>query len=447
MQNTENHHQLFLHQAQQLIEVHSFEQLVELFKENHPADIATLISSLPQNRREDIWQLVPDDMSGEVLNEIDDGIRSVLLGEMETAEVISALSTLDEDEQADLLQDIPDRTEEILQGMDLDRRKRLEAVLYYPEDVAGGLMDLDSIAVRADVSVGVVLRYLHKLGSIPESTNKLFVTDRQGVYRGYVLVTSLLTHDNDTMVEDILQHGGSIAANTSTSDAAEMFVKLDLITLAVIDEKNKLLGRITVDDIVDFLRDSNQNSMLKLAGTTHEDAFSSVFKSSQYRALWLGINLLTAMLASWVILEFQEAIDKLVALAVLMPIVASMGGIAGSQTLSVIIRSLALGQLRKGNRIWMLQKEVGIGLLNGLLWAVLISSLVYWWFQLPTLSLIIGVAIFINLIVATSSGVIVPLVMQRFDIDPAISGGVVLTTITDVVGFFSFLGLATLLIL
>lgn len=447
MQNTENHHQLFLHQAQQLIEVKSFTSLTELFKQNHPADIATLISSLPQHTREQIWSLVPEQMSGEVLNEIDDGIRSSLLGDMGTEEVISALITLDEDEQADLIQDIPKRTEEILQGMDLERRKRLEAVLYYPENVAGGLMDLDTIAVRADVTISVVLRYLHKLGSIPESTNKLFVTDRQGVYRGQLFLTSLLTNDDDTMVEEILQNGGSITANTNVQDAAETFARLDLISLAVVDENNILLGRITVDDIVDFLRDSNQDSMLKLAGTTHEEAFSPILKSSQYRAIWLGINLLTALLASWIILGFQEAIDKLVALAVLMPIVASMGGIAGSQTLSVIIRSLALGQLRKGNRIAILRKEVSIGLLNGLIWAMMIGGIAHWWFSLPILGLTIGIAIFVNLVVATSSGVIVPLVMQRLGIDPAISGGVILTTITDVIGFFSFLGLATLLIL
>ena len=444
---SENQHQLFLHQAQQLIEIKRFERLVSLFAESHPADIATLISSLPQNIREQVWELVPENLSGEVLNELDDGIRSSLLGDMETSEVISALSTLDEDEQADLLQDIPERTEEILQGMDLERRKRLEAVLYYPQDVAGGLMDLDTISVRADVSVSVVLRYLHKLGTIPESTNKLFVTDRRGVYRGHLLLTTLLTNDGETMVEDILQSGGSISANTSAQDASEIFAKLDLISLAVVDDKNILLGRITVDDIIDFLRDSNQDSMRKLAGTTNEDAFSPVLKSSQYRALWLGINLLTALLASWVILEFQASIDKLVALAVLMPIVASMGGIAGSQTLSVIIRSIALGQLRKGNKLWMLRKEIGIGLLNGILWATIIGGVAEWWFTLPILSLTIAVAVFINLIVATSSGVIVPLIMHRLGIDPAISGGVILTTITDVVGFFSFLGLATLLIL
>jgi magnesium transporter len=447
MQKTDRNNEVLLHQTQQLIELNNLPRLTLMLEEHHPADIALLLSALPQNKREQVWEVVPESLSGEVLNELDDNIRASLLGEMETAEVVSALSTLDEDEQADLIQDIPDRTEEILQAMDLERRKRLETVLYYPEDVAGGLMDLDLIAVRADVSVKVVLRYLHKLGTIPESTNKLFVTDRKGIYRGQLMITSLLTNDDDTMIEDILESGDSISANTSAQEASEIFAKLNLISLAVVDDKNTLLGRITIDDIVDFLRDSNQDTLLKMAGTTNEEAFSPVLKSSKFRALWLGINLITALIASWVIMGFQEVIDKMVALAVLMPVVASMGGIAGTQTLSVIIRSIALGQLHKGNKLWILRKEIGIGVLNGLLWAIMIGCVAELWFQIPILSITIAIAIFINLIVATSSGVVVPIVMHRFGIDPAISGGVVLTTITDVVGFFSFLGLATLLIL
>ena len=370
-------------------------RLTNLLSSHHPDDIAQLILGLPSEDRIRVWPYIPEDLVGDVLLELPDAIRSGLMSHMDDTQVARVLTDLHEDEQADLIQDIPNRSDDILQILDDDRRQRLEAVLYFPENSAGGIMDVDAVSVRSDVSVRVVLRYLRQLGKLPEGTNKLFITDRQGHLLGQLLLSSILTVSEDTLVNDIFDaESVSILANLDSEEVARLFIKHDLISAPVVDEKNRLLGRITVEDIMHLMANRQQERITSAPISQDEDAFSSVLVSSRYRALWLGVNLLTALLASWVIGHFEAVLIDMVALAVLMPVVASMGGIAGTQSMSLVIRSLALGQLRSSNEAWLLQKEMRVGLLNGVLWAIIISAIAWLWFHSLILSGIIAVAIF-----------------------------------------------------
>jgi magnesium transporter len=318
----------------------------------------------------------------------------------------------------------------------------------YPEDTAGGLMNTDTITVRADISLDVVLRYLRRLGAIPESTDSLFVVDRDGVYLGAIRLTQLLISDPGQKVKDLLSTElGGIDAFTSEKDVAALFTRRDLISAPVVNSEGKLLGRITIDDVVDVIREDADHSLMSMAGLSEEDdMFAPVVTSSRRRTLWLGINLLTALLASWVIGHFENTIEKLVALAVLMPIVASMGGIAGSQTLTIVIRGIAVGKISRGNTLRLLNKETLVGIVNGCIWASIVAGIAVLWFQDYQLGAVIGAAMLINLVVAAIAGAIIPIALQQLNIDPALAGGVVLTTVTDVIGFLSFLGLAALFI-
>lgn len=322
-------------------------------------------------------------------------------------------------------------------------------MLSYPEDSAGGLMNADAIAVRADVKVGTVLRYLRLLETLPPQTDMLMVVDRQGLYQGGLRLSSLVTADLSLRVADVMHTDvAGIPVDTESLDVAKLFQDLDLLSAPVVDAQQRLLGRITVDDVVDLIREDSDRSLMHMAGLDDEaDMFAPVLVSSRRRAVWLGINLVTAFLAAWVIGRFEATLAQLVALAVLMPIVASMGGIAGSQTLTLVIRGLAMGQIQKGNMRILLNREVGISLLNGVLWAVVIALLVVAWFGDWGLGGVLGLAIFINLLCAALAGVTIPLVLDRMGIDPALAGSVILTTVTDVIGFFAFLGLATVWLL
>jgi magnesium transporter len=329
------------------------------------------------------------------------------------------------------------------------QRAQIESMLSYPEDSAGGLMNTDQISVRASLRVGSVLRYLRLLDDLPDHTDKLMVVDRQSLYQGVLRVRRLLTSRPELRVRDVMEDDfPAISADIPSLEVARRFQEQDLVSAPVVDAEGRLLGRITIDDVVDVIREEAERSLMNMAGLDEEDdMFAPVLTGARRRAVWLGINLLTAFLAAWVIGLFEGTLEKVVALAVLMPIVASMGGIAGSQTLTLMIRGLALGHVERGNASLLLWKELGIGALNGLIWALVVAALAIVWFGSWEIGGIIAAAILLNLLCAALAGVAIPLLLRRLGIDPALAGSVILTTVTDVVGFFAFLGLATLLLL
>ncbi|MGD8207330.1 MAG: magnesium transporter [Thiohalocapsa sp.] len=432
------------------IEGGTLQQVRRMLNALHPAEIAHLLESLPPARRELVWELVDPENDGEVLVHLGDEARASLVREMETGELLAALEGLDVDDLADFIQGLPDALiSEALEGMNKQDRLRLEAVLSYPEDTAGGLMNTDTVTVRADVSLDVVLRYLRRQGKIPDLTDSLIVVNRYDRYLGLLPLSELLTKEPDYTVAEVMdQSMEGIPARTPATEVTKLFEDLDLISAPVIDDNGTLLGRITIDDVVDVIREEADHSVLSRAGLNEdEDIFAPVLPSARRRAVWLGVNLLTAFLASWVIGQFQDTLQQVVALAVLMPIVASMGGIAGSQTLTLVIRGLALGQVGKTNTRWLLSKEIAVGALNGLVWAAVVSLFAILWFRDLQIGGIIALALVLNLLAAALAGVIIPIVLRRLRIDPALAGGVVLTTVTDVVGFLAFLGLATALLL
>ncbi|SCZ50658.1 magnesium transporter [Thiohalomonas denitrificans] len=423
------------------------EGMREALADMHPAEIAVLLESLPTDQRLQAWKEVPSEQTGEVLAQVHDKVRLTLIGTMDSDELIAATENLDTDDLADLLPDMPDEViQQLLNTMDEQNRERLETVLPYPEDSAGGLMNVDTITVRADITLDVVLRYLRRRGEIPETTDNLVVVNRTGHYLGLLPITELLTNKPDQSVAEVMQRGVEpISADTEAHEVARIFEHRDLVTAPVVDADGRLVGRITIDDVVDVIRERADHSFMGMAGLTEEeDIFAPVITSSRRRAVWLGVNLMTAFLAAWVIGLFGATIEQLVALAVLMPIVASMGGIAGSQTLTLVIRAQALGQIGASNARQLLLKELTVGFLNGLVWATVIAVVAGLWFDSVWLGAIIAIAIMINLVVAALSGTVIPLVLKKLGADPALAGGVVLTTVTDVVGFFAFLGLATL---
>ncbi|KPK38184.1 MAG: magnesium transporter [Gammaproteobacteria bacterium SG8_47] len=418
--------------------------------ELHPAEIAHILESIPAEARETVWELLPAEPTGEILLHLNEELRARLMERMAPEDLVAATEGLDTDDLADILPAMPEQVvQEVMLALEEQERQRLESVLSYPEDTAGGLMDLDTLVVRGDISLDVVLRYLRWRREIPETTDTLFVVNRDGKYMGLLTLRDLLTNDPTLTVAELMQRDvEGIPADMPDWEVAQLFQHRDLVTAPVVDSDGKLLGRITIDDVVDVIRDDADHSLMSMAGLTEEeDMFSPVLKSARRRTLWLGVNLLTAFLASWVIAQFDATIEKLVALAILMPIVASMGGIAGSQTLTLVVRGLALGQISKSNARQLLRKELLVGVLNGLIWAVVIAGVASLWFDNTPLGVVIAAAIVVNLFVAALAGALVPLMLRRFGADPALAGSVVLTTVTDVVGFLAFLGLATLFLL
>jgi magnesium transporter len=427
-----------------------FVRMRRLLSGLHPAETAHLLESLPPNERKICWPLINPDLRGEVLSYMGEEVRTGLLVEMDTADLINATEDLDTDDIADILQDLPNHVvQQVLLAMDIQHRRRVEAVMAYEEDTAGGLMNTDVITVRSDITLDVVLRYLRMFNELPENTDSLYVVDHNDQYLGTLKLSQVVSRSRSLIVSEVMsQQDDPIAANATSSDVARRFEKHDLISAPVVDKDNHLLGRITIDDVVDVIREEAEHSMLSMAGLGEdEDTFAPVKRSVHRRSVWLGVNLLTAFLASWVIGLFDTTIEKQVALAVLMPIVASMGGIAGSQTLTLVIRSMALGQLTDKNQQWLLKKEFLVGACNGVIWAIAIALVTVFWFNSVSLGVLIGTAIVINLIAAALAGVTIPLALKRVGIDPALSGSVLLTTVTDVVGFMAFLGFATLFII
>ena len=422
------------------------EQVRNLLASLHPAEIGDLLESLPHGPREILWELVDADDQGEALVAVNEEVRAGLIEGMETSKLVAIAGGLDTDDLADVLQDMPGAViHELLRSMDKQNRHRLEAVLSFPEDSAGGLMDLDIVTVRGNVSLDVVLRYLRLRGEIPDLTDSLMVVDRFDHYQGVLPLATLLTSDPDSAVSAVMDHDvEGIQATMQDADVARLFEDRDLVSAPVIDENGKLLGRITIDDVVDVIRDEADRSLMSMAGLDEDDdIFAPAITSARRRAVWLGINLGTAFLASWVIGLYEATLQQVVALAVLMPIVASMGGIAGSQTLTIMIRGLALGQVGPTNARTLMTKEVLVSIMNGLMWAIVVALVAGVWFQSIKIGTIIAAALIINLICAAVAGFSIPLALKRVGIDPALAGTVLLTTITDVVGFMAFLSLGT----
>ncbi len=410
------------------------------------ADVAHLIESLPPKLRAALWQLVDLDSEGDILQYLSDEVQSQFLRQMDTEEVVAITEGMEADDIADILQQLPDRViREVLESMDHQDRQRVEHVLSYDEDSAGGLMNTDTITVRPNITLDVALRYLRRHENLPEMTDHLIVVNRSDELIGLLPLRKLLVSDPSVTVREIMNTDiDPIPASLPAREVAKLFERHDWVSSPVVDEQGRLVGRITIDDVVDVIREESDHSLMSLAGLGEdEDTFAPVLKTTPRRAMWLGINLITAFVASAVINVFQDTIDKVVALAVLMPIVASMGGVAGTQTLTVVIRGMALGQIGRNNSGWLVNREVMVGALNGLLWALVVALAATAWFGDSTIGLIIAAAMVINLITAAAAGALLPMALKRLNIDPALAGGVALTTVTDVVGFMSFLGLAT----
>ena len=422
-------------------------QVSRMINSLHPAEIAQLLESLPPAEREVAWDLCDPDDEGEVLLEVNDEVRAKLISGMDAQELVAATEGLEMDDLADLLEDLPEAvTRQVLRSMDQQDRDRLRDVLAFPEDSAGGLMNTDTITVRPDVTLEVVLRYLRLHGKVPEKTDCLFVVNRQDEYLGCLYLTRLLTEDQHRTVAEVMDSEvEGIDAFTPAIEVAHLFENRDLLSAAVTGEDNSLMGRITIDDVVDVIREEAEHSIMSSAGLDEEeDMFAPVVTSARRRAVWLGVNLATAFLAAWVIGLFQATLDKVVVLAILMPIVASMGGIAGSQTLILVTRGMALGHVERSNARWLMFKEIAVGLLNGLMWAFVVALATVFWFRNWEVGGVIAAALAINLLVAAFAGVTIPLALKRMNIDPALAGNVVLTTVTDVIGFMAFLGLGAI---
>ncbi len=411
-----------------------------------PGDVAHLISSSPPRYRHVLWSLLEAEQEAAVLNELPEDLRNSFLADMAPEDLAEIVGQLDDDDVADILQELPDAiTGQVLSIMNEQDRARIETVLGYSDDTAGGLMSTDTITVRADLTLDVVLRYLRRHTEIPLNTDTLMVVNREDRYVGLLPVRTLLVADPGVSVREMMvTNRDPIPAHMDSSEVARLFERNDWISAPVVDDDNRLIGRITIDDIVDVIREEADHSLTSLGRLGEEDTFSPVLHTAPRRAVWLGINLLTAFIAASVINAFQGTIEKVVALAVLMPIVASMGGIAGTQTLTVLIRGMAMGHINERNQAWLVGREAMVGAINGIIWAVVVAIAASLWFDDITLGLVIAAAMVINLITAGVSGALLPLLLQRLGIDAALAGGVILTTVTDVVGFLSFLGLAAL---
>jgi len=418
----------------------------------YPSEIADVIESSPRNRRDLIWKLVENDNKGETLAELTEEIRGNLLDELidkdGTEGLVKIAQNLDTDDLADIIQSLPaNLTQKTIKSLDKQNQDRLARVLSFPDDTAGGLMNTDTINIRSTVTVDVLLKYLRRLKKLPEQTDIVFVTDIMDKYFGFVSIQDLLVSDTGTFISKIMTKDLNIIdPDTNQHEVARIFENADLVSAAVVDKNGILLGRITIDDVVDVIREEADESVLNMAGLKKEDdIFAPIIQSTKRRSLWLGANLITALLAAASIGIFEATIEKVVTLAILMPIVASMGGIAGMQSLALVIRSQALDQIGSSNSRLLIYKEAAIGFLNGILWSSVVAILVYLWFGSIFLGLVIASALMINLIIGAISGVSLPLVLSKLNIDPALAGGVILTTITDVVGFISLLGIATIM--
>ena len=425
-------------------------ELQTLLDNLHPADVADLLEALPIEDRLNLWEFVKADRDGEILLEVSDAVRQTLIADMDSKELLAAAEQLDTDELADLAPDLPkDVLQDLLESLDTQNRERLQSTLSYADDAVGALMDFDIVTIREDITLEVALRYLRRLGKLPELTDKLFVVDRNDTLLGVLPLKRMVVSDLNATVVDVMAvdavffHPEDIA-----NEAATAFERYDLVTAPVVDANNKLVGRITVDEVMDYIRDESESDMLSMAGLREEeDFFASVWKSVQNRWAWLAINLVTALVASRVIGLFEGSIEKIVALAALMPIVAGIGGNSGNQTTTMIVRGLALGQIASHNMQSLMKKELGVALMNGLFWGGILSLIAFALYGNCKLGLVMMAAMTLNLLLAAIMGVMIPLLMTRLGRDPAVGSSVLITAVTDSGGFFIFLGLATIFLI
>ncbi len=435
----------------QAITENNTSEIEQLLKPLNPAETADIMDALPTEVRRQLIEHIPEGLDGEVLLHMGEGAAIELVESMDADALQTATESMDTADVVELLDEVlpKEAADELLDSMDQQRRKRIELNLRYDEDTAGRLMHTDAITVRADITVEVVQRYLRRHEKIPEDTTALIVVDRENYYQGSITVLNLFLQPAASLIADIMEDDWrTLDPNMPEQEVARSFENHDWFSAPVVDKNGYFLGRIVVDDVIDTIRDEADRAMLAPVGLDEdEDLFAPMLPSAQRRSVWLALNLATAFLASWVIGLFEATLEQVVALAVLMPIVASMGGIAGSQTLTLTIRGLAMGQIADSNTAWLLRKEIGIGMLNGMLWSVVVAIITYFWFASVKIALVIGAALTLNMLAAALAGILVPLTLDRMKIDPALSGAVVLTTVTDVVGFMSFLGLATLFLL
>jgi magnesium transporter len=436
--------------VESLVHKQNLTELQKKLDELHPADVAYILESLPLEQRLEVWELVKAERDGEILLEVSDAVRQTLIADMDSDELLAVAEQLDTDELADLAPDFPkDVLQELLESLDIQNRERLQSALGYDEDAVGALMDFDIVTIREDVSLEVALRYLRRLGSLPDHTDKLFVVDRNEILQGVLPLKRLVVKDLDLTVADVMADDAVVFhPEDKAADAAKAFERYDLVTAPVVDQNRKLVGRLTVDTVMDYIREEAESDMLSMAGLREEeDLFASVWKSVQNRWTWLAINLVTAFIASRVIGLFEGSIERIVALAALMPIVAGIGGNSGNQTTTMIVRGLALGQVSSHNARSLLLKELGVSLMNGMVWGSVLGLIAYGLYQNAALGLVMTGAMTLNLLLAAIMGVMIPLVMTKLGRDPAVGSSVLITAMTDSGGFFIFLGLATVFLL
>ncbi len=432
-------------EVSQAIDSGSLFQVRQMLKTLPTAGIAHLLESSPPKTRAILWKLIDKDDEGEIIQYLNEDLQQEILSELNAEQLVELTEGLETDDMADILQQLPQQvSSQVLQAMDEQDRHRVESILSYDEDTAGGLMNTDTITVRPSHTIELVLRYLRRHDSIPEMTDNIHVVNRKDEFLGILPLNRLLVSDPNTIVSDVMRLDiEAIHVDMEATKVAQLFEQHDWVSAPVVSKDGKLVGRITIDDVVDVIRDSAEHSLMSMAGLDEEDdTFAPVIKTARRRALWLGVNLMTAVLASGVIYLFQDTLDQVVYLAVLMPIVANMGGVAGTQTLTLVIRSLALGHISPSNSRWLLIRELGVAVINGILWAVVVSIIAFAWYRDLQLSYILAAAMLINLVVAALAGAYLPLFLKRINIDPALAGSVALTTVTDSIGFFAFLGLA-----
>jgi len=436
--------------VESLVHKQNLQELQQKLDQLHSADVAYILEALPLEQRLDVWELVKAERDGDILLEVSDAVRQTLIADMNTDELLAAAEQLDTDELADLAPDLPkDVLQELFDSLDTQNRARLQSALSYAEDSVGGIMDFDIITIRENISLEVALRYMRRLGSLPDHTDKLFVVDRHEILLGVLPLKRLVVNDLAASVADVMAADAVVFHPDEPADeTAKAFERYDLVTAPVVDENNKLVGRVTVDAVMDFIREEAESDKLSMAGLREEeDFFASIWKSVQNRWAWLALNLMTALVASRVIGMFEGSIEKIVALAALMPIVAGIGGNSGNQTTTMIVRGLALGQVASHNMQSLITKELGVALLNGLIWGGVLGVIAYALYGNFNLGLVMMAAMALNLLLAALMGVVIPLSMNKFGRDPAVGSSVLITAVTDSGGFLIFLGLATIFLM
>ena len=423
--------------------------LQNLLNNLHPSDVADILEALPLDRRLTIWELVKSENDGDILVEVSDAVRQTLIADMDNTELLAAAEQLDTDEIADIASDLPDDVlNDLLESLDVQNRERLESALSYPDESVGALMDFDITTIRDDITLEVVLNYLRKIKKLPDHTDKLFVVDRFGSILGVLPLERIVVNDSHVRVKDVMAIDAVLFKPEDIAhEASNAFERYDLVTAPVVDESRKLLGRLTVDAVMDYIRDETETEKLSMVGLREEDMFSTIWKSVQNRWAWLAINLVTALIASRVISVFEGSIEKVVALAALMPIIAGIGGNSGNQTTTMIVRALALSQVTFSNLRLLMFKEIGVALVNGILWGSVLGVFAYLLYGNIQLGYVMTAAMILNLILSAIMGVMIPLVLNRLGKDPAVGSSVLITAMTDSGGFFIFLGLATVVLL